>query len=174
MLQFPGIWVEPRLAVFRFLRGDEYRLLAPGIDFIGFSSFAVIPASIDYYDWQINGESSSETEGMISLLFDKTKYLPCFTVRGLYTDERFKTILSGQIHIQNVHLLVSSPLTGGLSPLLRIAYAKPPIKAAMQIQTGVRYNLLNEYFMTDTPLKYQTPIPEELDIKDHSIALFFS
>jgi hypothetical protein len=55
----------------------------------------------------------------------------------------------------------------------------------MQIQTGVRYNLLNEYFMTDTPLKYQTPIPDEtlrvsvdldaeFDIHDHSIALFFS
>ncbi|MCK4940675.1 hypothetical protein KAS45_01155 [candidate division WOR-3 bacterium] len=185
MFRFPGIWFEPRLTAFRLLREDEYRLLTPGFDFIGFSSFAVIPATIDYYRWEINGESSSEADGTISLLFDKTRYLPCITVRGLYTDQRFKTILSGKIHIQNVHLLVSSPVTGGLSPLLRIAYSKPFIKIATQIQTGVRHNMLNEYFMTDIPLKYRTPIPDEtlrvsvdfdteLDIYDHSIALFFS
>jgi hypothetical protein len=185
MLQVPGIWFKPRLGAFRLVREDEYRLLAPSIDFIGFPSFALMPVSLDYHYWEINDESSSEADGMVSLLFDKTRYLPCLTARVLYTDQQLKTILSGQIHIQNVHLLVSSPFTGGLSPLLRIAYTRPSLTIGTQIQTGVKFNLLNEYFMVDVPVKYRTPIPDEtlkvsvdfdaeLDIHDHSIALFLS
>lgn len=185
MLRFPGIWMKPRLAALRLMREDDYRLLTPSIDFIGFPSFALMPVSLDYYYWEINGESSSEAEGKVSLLFDRTRYLPCLTARGLYTDQQFKTILSGQIHIQNVHLLVSSPISGDLSPLLRITYAKPFITIGTQIQTGVKYNLLNEYFMIDVPMEFRTPIPDEtlrvsvdfdaeFTTQNHSIALCFS
>jgi hypothetical protein len=184
-LQFPGIWIEPRVTGFQLRREDEYRLVKPGLSFIGFSSFALIPVSIDYHHWEIEQESSSEGEARISLIFDKTRYLPCFTARGLYIDERLRTILSGEIQIQNVHLLVSSPVTGGLSPLLGITYEKPSMDIGMQIQTGITYNLLSEYFEDDVPIKYRTPTPDEtlrvsvdfgteLHMHDHSVRLYFS
>jgi hypothetical protein len=184
-LQFPGIWVEPRVTGFQLRRDDEYRFVKPGLDIVGFPSFAVIPLSIDYHYWEINQGSASEGEATISLIFDKTRYLPCFTARSLYLDERLNTILSGQIHIQNVHLLVSSPVTGGLSPLFGITYKKPFIDIGVQIQTGITYNLLSEYFKDDVPIQFRTSVPNEtlkvsvdfdagFDMHDHSVRLLCS
>ncbi len=184
-LQSSGMWAEPRLAMLQLRREDEYRLVKPGLDLIGFSSFAVIPVTVDYHHWEINQENSSEGEATLSIIFDKTKYLPGFSARGLYIDQELKTILSGQIHIQNVHLHVSSPVTGGLSPRFGITYDRPLIEVGARIQTGIKYILLNEYFTDDMPVKYRTPIPEEtlrvsvdfdveFDMHDHSAAFLFS
>ncbi|KPK64119.1 hypothetical protein AMJ83_03735 [candidate division WOR_3 bacterium SM23_42] len=181
-MRLPRIWFRPRIGGYLLTRGDEYQLLTPGFDLIVFSSFALLSSEVDYNRWKINGVRSSESGGTISLIFDRTKYLPSLTFSGRYTNQEFKPTLAGKLHTKNLHLTLGSAVAGVLSPLLRVVYSQPVITIAAQIRRGIEFNTLYEYFQPEIPLQYRIPIPDEtlrvsvdLDTKlnfyDHSITI---
>lgn len=184
-LRMPRIWFRPRVSGYFLTRRDEYQLLVPGFDFTVFSSFALLASTFDYYQWKINGTKSPESWGRISLIFDRTKYLPSLEFSGCYTDRQFKPTLKGKLHIRNFHLTLGSAITSALSPLLRVVYSQPVVTVSAQIRRGAKYTTLYEYFQPEIPLHYRIPIPDEtltvsvdldatLDLYNHSIALYFS
>jgi hypothetical protein len=158
----PRLWIKPKIEAQLLRRQDEYQQITPGIEFTLFTSPLIANGILDYTRWLINDEHSSEASGELSIVFDRIAYLPGLTVKGIQTQGAIKPSMFARLNFHSFHLALGSAIkTGFPSPNLEVTYKEPWIEIAANVQTGVKHNMLKQYFDPDFPIKYQINIPAE-------------
>ena len=155
-------WIRPSIYGYLLQRADEYKVLVPSLQFSSTLPWAIIFGKLNYDLWQINQRNYTEEEARLAVIFDRVRFLPGLEISEIYTGDKIKPTLSGQLHIRNFHLNIGSPIFYDFpSPFVEIAYREPKITVETKVKSGAVYQTLHDYFDPDFPINYRSPVPEE-------------
>ncbi len=155
-------WVRPKFYGFLLERDDRYLVLSPQLDFSSTPSWAVLFGSIETDLWYINNTYFNEEKMNFEIIFDRTRYLPHFTLSSIYTDGQVKPTLTGKLHVHDFHLEIGSPIFYSFpSPHFSLQYLDPKIKIKTAVKCGIISSTLKDYFNSELPLKYRVPVAGE-------------
>jgi hypothetical protein len=158
----PRLWIKPALRARILERQGDYKQITPGLEFTLFTPLLVATGMLEYSHWLINDDNSREANGEVSLILDRVTFTPRMTISGIYTGSQLKPSLFAQLDIHKFHLNLGSPIrTGFPSPYLSVRFSEPWINVIADVQTGVKYNTLAQYFKPEIPINYTIDIPTE-------------
>lgn len=161
-LFLPGLWIEPRLGCRLLRRADEYLQVKPGFELTLFTPSVMAVGSLDWDRWQMDGEIFHEGTGEVMLAFDRLRYIPQLTLAGMYVNEDLVPSASLRINIGDFHLKVGSLIrTDPFSPSIAITYAEPRVDISTSVRTGIKHNMMDEFFDPGLPLKYTSGVVAE-------------
>ncbi len=164
-------------------RNTKHALLAPQLELSSTLPWAILFGNLQADLWWIDSVFSSEGLFDLEMIFDKTDYLPHFDFSLFHTDDRLRPALTTKAHVRHLHLSIGTPVDKDFfSPELIIQYLEPKIKIKTTFKSGTVYQSLSDYFDPDSPIQYESPVPDEslklgayastqLDLYDHLIAL---
>ncbi len=185
-LPLPHFWLKPSIHGCLLQRNNEYYLLTPELDFSSTVPWAIFFGNIHADLWDINEVYHAEEAAKLGIIFDRAAYLPHFEIAGVYTDRKLKSDLTGKLHIRNLHIAISSPISYSFpSPTFVIQYLDLNVKADIGIKSGVMYRALTDYFDPEMPLNYRIPVLDEslrikvnlnleLDLENHCWGIYCS
>jgi len=158
----PKLWIKPGLRAQILRRQRDYKQITPGFEFTLFTPLLVATGMLEYSHWLINDDNAHEATGELSMVLDRLTFTPSVTISGIYTSSQLKPSLFAQLDIHKFHLNLGSPIrTGFPSPYLSVRFSEPWISVVADVQTGVKYNTLAQYFDPDIPINYTIDIPTE-------------
>ena len=162
VINLPHFWIKPSLRARLLRRQNDYKQIAPGLEFTLFTSPLVAAGTFEYSHWLINDKDSPEATGELAFIFDQTTFFPSIFISGIYATKQLKPSLFAQLNVNRFHLKLGSPIkTGFPSPDFSVRFSEPLIEIAANVQTGVRHNTLAQYFKPEIPINYSIDIPAE-------------
>lgn len=161
-MSYDRFWLSPSLSGFILQHQHDYVYTSPRIAFSSPTPWAIVWGQSSLDLWKIDESHQFEQQTAIEMIFDKMIYTPHFEITGLYTGSRMKSEAAWNMHIQNVHVTLRSPIAYDFpAPSLTIQYRDPLLTIKGIVRSGVVYHSLISYFDPDLPVAYTTSVPEE-------------
>jgi len=161
-LPLSRLWIKPAFGYYHQQSVEEYELFRPSAEYSVMLPWAVFFGNLNYDQWTINRGRFVEKTGKLALVFDKTTYLPHLEITGISTAGKTKTTFAGNLHINNLHFGIGTPVLDGFpSPVVSISYLEPSVKIRTFIKTGVVSQTLSQFFEPEKPFRYPAPVPDE-------------